>query len=243
MNYIFKKESNNIYRLEIPFDDIYTSVFLLNGDEPLLIDSGTTEEDVNQILIPALSAIGFDKDTRGSLLATHHHSDHDGGAEHLLNRFPYVSKLALEDGETLGAVTAYSLFGHTSDSMGYMDTRTNALICGDALQFYGISKYGCSVADVDSYELTLNKIEHLSPTLLLTSHNYVGGSPAASGSAQIAHMLSSARNCWTEIKDFVLSASSESSDPVEIALAYAKKFDRLPPLPKTTVRAILKTIL
>ncbi|MBQ2377955.1 MAG: hypothetical protein II297_06110, partial [Clostridia bacterium] len=56
----FELLTDGIYRLKVPFENIFTSVFALVEDSKcILLDSGCNERDVNQIIIPALDAAGF----------------------------------------------------------------------------------------------------------------------------------------------------------------------------------------
>jgi hypothetical protein len=57
----FKKVSNYIYRLEVPFFTVYTSVFLIDTPEGyILVDCATTDEDVDGYIIPALQKQGVE---------------------------------------------------------------------------------------------------------------------------------------------------------------------------------------
>lgn len=237
MKPIFQKETEYIYRLCVPFEDIFTSVFLVEGELPILIDSGTTKEDVHEILLPALAERGIHQGTKGYLLATHRHADHNGGAEHLLKHLPCFEGLQLTDGDRLGVLTAYALPGHSKDSTGYLDNRTGTLICGDALQFYGVGRYGCGVGDATAYERSMERMVGLGLNGLLPSHAYVGGAAAALGREAVEATVGAARQCWARIKAFVQELGA--ADPEEIARVYAMKFSCLPPLPSSTVRAVL----
>ena len=56
----FYKETDGIFRLQIPFDGLYTSVFLIKtASGAFLVDCGTTQADVEEILLPALEEIGY----------------------------------------------------------------------------------------------------------------------------------------------------------------------------------------
>ena len=56
----FYKETDGIYRLRVPFDRIYTSVFLIvSPSGTALVDCATTDEDVNGYIVPALKKNGI----------------------------------------------------------------------------------------------------------------------------------------------------------------------------------------
>ena len=82
--------ADGIFRLKVPFEDLYTAVFFVrSGEEWAIIDCATTEYDVDSYILPALDSLGA-KATH--LLLTHGHGDHAGGADRLLARCPEVSR-------------------------------------------------------------------------------------------------------------------------------------------------------
>jgi glyoxylase-like metal-dependent hydrolase (beta-lactamase superfamily II) len=84
----FVKEIDNIYRLKIPFESVYTSVFLIReGNKNILVDCATTADDVNGYIIPALEEIGLTIKDINFLVITHPHSDHAGGKARLLEYY------------------------------------------------------------------------------------------------------------------------------------------------------------
>ena len=55
----FKKEKSWIYRLRIPFDTVYTSVFLIRSAfGNLLVDCASSGEDVERYILPSLEKKG-----------------------------------------------------------------------------------------------------------------------------------------------------------------------------------------
>lgn len=236
MNRSFQPITEGLRRLDIPFDSLYTSVFLIEGDRPILIDSATTKDDVEEIILPALAACGVTAETEGYLMVTHRHGDHNGGTESLLAALPRFTLRTLAAGETLGALEAVPLGGHTLDSMGYFDTRTRTLLTGDGLQFYGVGKYGCSIVDAAVYEKTLARVRALAPDSLLPSHDFVGGTAQAIGTEEAARVTDAAFAVWEEIKRFVKAGNG---DVEEMAQAFRAQNPTLPPLPRITIKAIL----
>ena len=104
----FTPVTDGLYRLDIPFDHLYTSVFLLEGKSPIVIDSATTRADVEERILPALRAMGV-TELRGTLLLTHRHGDHSGGAPFLLEALPSWQLGTLLPERQLGTVTAIPL--------------------------------------------------------------------------------------------------------------------------------------
>ena len=73
----FEKIAENLYLLKVPFGPVWTGVVLLTGKENILIDSAATDTDVEEIVLPALKAMGIEK--LHYLINTHSHGDHIGG--------------------------------------------------------------------------------------------------------------------------------------------------------------------
>ena len=238
MKHEFNKITDGIYRLDVPFENLYTSVFLVEGEHPVLIDAATTRTDVEEIIVPALLAKGYDRDMRGYLLVTHRHGDHSGGAKWMLAHFPNLEQVSLKDGDRLGVLEAVLLAGHTADSMGYIDTRTRSLISGDALQFFGVGGYGCSLATVKGYEKTVKKIASLELCNLLLSHPFVGGAWESLGKEAVLDLCRTLEESWNAVKTFILEALEETDDISEIKARYAERFAGMPPLPRLTVESV-----
>lgn len=238
MKHEFKKMTDGIYRLDVPFEDLYTSVFLVEGEHPILIDAATTKADVEEVIIPALAAHGYGQDMQGYLLVTHRHGDHSGGVKWLLAHYPNLRRVTMKEGDRLDSLEAVSLAGHTEDSMGYLDTRTGSLICGDGLQFFGVSRYGCSLATVKGYEETVEKVGKMKINNLFLAHPFAGGAWESYGEAAVSESCRALRESWKEIKGFILEALSETDDVTEIKARYAQRFVGLPPLPRVTVESV-----
>lgn len=155
----FTQEFPNIYRLKIPFDNIYTSVFLIKAVYgKILVDCATTQRDVDDYIIPALGALGIEVGDISKVIITHNHHDHAGGLKRMLELNPnltVINSVSFVDGD----VIVYPMPGHTRDFFGVLDKRTGTLISGDGLQGAGVDKYRCSIATARGYLETLEKIE------------------------------------------------------------------------------------
>lgn len=154
----FKSEVSGIYRLKIPFDTVYTSVFLIESDHGnVLVDCATTPADVLECILPALAERGINSSDIKFLVLTHRHGDHSGGLNTLLSVAPDVT-VVTEIRELLPGISTYALPGHTLDSIGVLDERTNTLISGDGLQGAGVDKYRCHTDSREEYVDTLKKL-------------------------------------------------------------------------------------
>ena len=156
----FNEEIQGIYRLKVPFEKIYTSVFLVITDsKKIMVDCATTRDDVARFIVPALSEQGFEMKDLDMLVLTHRHGDHAGGLERVLQLAPDIA--VITDIRHLAKnVSTYALAGHTADSIGILDERTHTLISGDGIQGAGVDKYRCGLKDPDAYLETLERIKN-----------------------------------------------------------------------------------
>lgn len=156
----FNEEVQGIYRLKVPFEKIYTSVFLIKTNSgTVLVDCATTEKDIDEHIIPALKAMGYTLSELSAIVLSHSHADHAGGLERVLQLAPNIEVItdirALDD-----KISTYALSGHTIDSIGVLDEHTHTLISGDGLQGAGVDKYPCYTQDPQAYLQTLKRIRN-----------------------------------------------------------------------------------
>lgn len=144
---VFRKEIGEIYRLQVPFMSVYTSVFLVRrAAGHILVDCATTAEDVERYIIPALRKMGIALSDIRYLFLTHGHSDHAGGKDRIRERHPEIQIVSAEAPAALSPLEIYPLPGHTPDSIGLFDPESGTLISGDGLQGAGIGMFRCSLA-------------------------------------------------------------------------------------------------
>ena len=156
----FIKEINNIYRLKVPFDTLYTSVFLIKDNSDfILIDCATTKSDVDQIIVPALGSLSITLNDLKCVLVTHIHSDHSGGLQRIKELCPSINVITNLTPLT-ESLEIYNLSGHTNGCIGVLDIKSGTLISGDGLQGYGVDKYRCSVESVQEYLNTIDRIKN-----------------------------------------------------------------------------------
>ena len=155
----FYNVTDSIYRLKVPFEAIYTSVFLIRSPSgAILVDCATTSEDVDEYIVPALVEMGYELSDIKTLVLTHKHSDHAGGLSRLLSLIPNIEVIR-DVRELFDGVCTYPMAGHTDDCIGVLDTRTNTLISGDGLQGAGVDKYRCSLQFPKAYLETIERIQ------------------------------------------------------------------------------------
>lgn len=155
----FEKEVGQIYRLKVPFEDLYTSVFLIRTEQcNALIDCATYANDVDEYIIPSLLNLDLNLTDISYLILTHKHGDHAGGKERILELNPKIKIISGTVEKFSNAITIYELKGHTLDCIGVLDEQTGTLISGDGLQGAGVGKYRCLLTSKDEYIKTIDKI-------------------------------------------------------------------------------------
>ena len=156
----FVKECDHIYRLTVPFETLYTSVFLVETPQMLiLVDCATTADDVELCIIPALKEKGYGICDIDVIVLTHRHSDHAGGIDCILSHAP-DTRVVTDVRELTPSISTYPLPGHTENCIGLLDTRTGTLISGDGIQGMGVGKYRCSLENRTAYIKTLERIKN-----------------------------------------------------------------------------------
>lgn len=156
----FYNEAGAIYRLKVPFERIYTSVFLIDTEEAkILMDCATTAEDVDRYILPALKSFGYDLSEIDAIVISHRHEDHAGGLKRITELAPSI-KVITEIRPLPKGLSIYPLPGHTKDCIGILDEGSHTLISVDGIQGEGIDKYRCSLKDPEAYLRTLEKIKN-----------------------------------------------------------------------------------
>lgn len=170
----FIKITDGIYRLKVPFEELYTSVFLVEFDGGrALVDCATTSEDVDGYIIPALEKMGISPKEVEYIVITHGHGDHAGGLPRILELMPSITVICGEVCEISPGISTYPIPGHTLDFIGVFDERSGTLISGDGLQGAGVDKYRTSTKDSGAYLRSLEKIRRDERVEnLLFSHAY-----------------------------------------------------------------------
>ena len=259
----FIKLTNYCYRLKIPFDDIYTSVFLLTTEKGnVFVDCGTIPTDVTEYILPSLSLLGISAESVKGLFLTHSHSDHAGGLETFLENMPNItvfsfnreicnkytnSHLLVDEECILEHLICYSLPGHSNDASGILDLRTEALITGDSIQLWGIGKYGCGVGDAAAYVKSLAKLAENPPKQLYTSHAYFPLGDCAISKNEVMNYLIESKNAFEEIIKWTWDLFKVGqTDPIKISERINKYMQQTMPnppiIPVCTIVSILNEV-
>ncbi len=247
-----------ISRIRVPLGQSYTSVFCIRcGNDYVLFDCGKDAHAVTAYVIPALEAEGI---TPAELILSHAHVGHWGGADTLLLRYPDLRVHATEETFALisldpsleperirtvdgGAVLRSCLEivrlpGHTADSIGVLDHRTQTLLTADALQLWGTASQGLSLDRPEDYLATVTWIEKLLIHQIITSHEFLPFGNMADGEEAIAAYLAECRVALHELTAFTLAR--RGTDVEEILGEFAKEHPTLPKASRTTMELLLE---
>ena len=144
----------------------------------------------------------------------------------------YDTERAVKDGLSprlfFGDASEYSplrvieLSGHERGCLALLDTRTRTLLSGDAVQLYGISRWGTGVSDIDGYFASLDLLRKADIEMLVTSHEYYPLGQTAVGREAISRYLAASREALLELIALV-SASDASPDETAKAITEAKR--------------------
>ena len=186
---VLYKVNDNIFKLEVPFSGIYTSVFFVKVDGGYVtVDTGSNANDVNNYIVPALGELGITLDSIRGILLTHTHGDHAGGLSTLAPLCPNAVVYGIKGSNTSAGSNTYvgvsdgdviadyikvvAIKGHDTDTCGYLDTRSKTLISGDSIQIHGIASWGCQVRHIDDYFASMRKLQEMDIENILISHAY-----------------------------------------------------------------------
>ena len=248
--------NEDIYKLVIPYYDIFTTVYTVRTpDGVLLFDTATYESDVNDYILPFLEKIGVSKEEIKYVFISHNHWDHAGGIRYVMSEFPdacIVSRspvininhanykcLNPEDGCTImDFLKVIAIPGHTLDSAAIWDTRTNILITGPCLQLYGIFGSGLWGANINfpkEHIEAVKKLYNIPISAIYAAHDYHPCGTYAVGEAEVTAFLD---NCIYPIETIkkLLDEKSGLTDS-EIAETYNSQ-DKLPTLGAHVVTAV-----
>ena len=229
--------NNHIARLTLPYQDIYTTVYIIKTDEgTLLFDAASFDNDVPQYIAPALEELGV-TDLK-YIFISHNHRDHAGALAPLTELFPAASIVSRcpklkekfahhpvivpEDGDRLlDVLQVVTIPGHTQDAAAILDTRTNTLISGDCLQLYGIfgsGKWAANITLIPEHLAALDKLRSMKIDRILTAHDYHPFGYSYDDSATIASALDACVAPLKKVKELI--AQNPLATDEEIADLY-----------------------
>ncbi len=177
---MIEKIKDGIFRIKIPFETIYTSSFVLvEKNDAIVYDFGSNDFDAERYVIPELEALGVNVKY---IAVSHAHGDHCGGIGAMMRKYPSAellymgnrwNNIPIKDGDiVLDRFRLIHLRGHSDDGMAVLDTVTNSLISGDALQAWGVDRWKTFFTDKTLYLEMLEKVKELRVDAIIASHEY-----------------------------------------------------------------------
>lgn len=248
----------DIYRITLPYKDIFTTVALIHTPEGyLMLDAASYDEDITDVILPALAELGITKENLKYLVISHNHIDHAGGLGAFLKAFPSVTVLSRdpklaekhpegkfycpEDGEVfLGCLSVVAIPGHTMDAVGILDARTETLVSGDALQQYGIfgsGKWGSNIRFPAPHREAVKRLFDLPVSGILSAHDFHPVGQFAHSKTEAHAFFSACLESLDRIEAFGVEHEALSFE--EIADAYNKE-GTLPTVGKHVFEALKK---
>lgn len=214
---IAEKLTENIYRIKIPFDNIYTSVFIIKVEDFLILaDTATTKDDVTEYIVPEIEKSG------GNLkyvILSHNHGDHLGGYKYIKEIYPKVKVILFDENYAINkgftdyiipkdeevffdCIKLYNFKGHSKDSLGLLDTRQNTLLTFDSFQLMGVGRYGGGITNIKEYFESLNRAKNIGVNILIPSHEYYPMGSFIEGE-DTGKFFDECKNCVYMYKDFL----------------------------------------
>lgn len=250
----------NIYKLDMP---PINSLFLIrNCDDWYFIDAGKSPLDIQRYVISAAQELQFSFCNVKGILLTHSHWDHTDGLPYLLTLCPNVTVYtnsnsipALADSSYKLVKNGYliddlfhvvSIVGHSDDSIGFIDTRTNTLFSGDAIQLYGISTCGMFIFyGIDNYLSSLQSLLTMPIDRIIASHPYVPNGAFAIGTRQAKQHIQDSIDCAQELIAFTKAKANEGyTDPLMIRDLFIRhKSAQIPNFPTSGFDKAIESIL
>lgn len=217
--------NEHIYRLTTPFKDIFTTVYVLQTpDGIILFDTASYASDIDDYILPWLQELGITAEMLKYVLISHNHGDHSGGLARFMELFPNTCILSRapalkeafadyqvvspEEGDViLDTYRVVPVPGHTMDSCALLDLRSMTLITGDCLQLYGILGSGDWASNISYPALHLEaveKVRSLGVSQIVTAHDYAPCGYRAVGTAEVNRMLDACVEPLERLKKMIL---------------------------------------
>ncbi len=247
--------AKDIFRIQVPFLDIYTTIYVIKTDEgALLFDTATYPTDMDEYAFPALEALGAELKC---VFISHGHRDHAGGLERVMEKYPGIptaarsqmlkekwsSVFAPEEGEMLlGVLKVVGIPGHAPDAMGLLDTRTGTLLTGDSLQVYGIfgsGNWGANITQPKAHLEALEKIRRMDVNMIAASHDYHPLGNCAVGRVEIDRYLDGCREALEHLKRMV----EENPGLSDREIADMHNAQKLPTVGEPVIAAIRRELV
>lgn len=224
-----------VTRHTLSYKDIFTTVYTVRTEDGyLLFDTASYSEDIDEVILPAIKALGITEENLKYVFISHKHRDHAGGLARLLALFPNVTLISrspilkeehpgvkflfFEDMESIGGcLRAVTVPGHTEDSAAIYDERTKMLISGDSLQLYGIygsGEWGSNITLPARHLAAVEKLGGMDIESIYTAHDYHPFGYAYLGREAVENALDACRRPLLTIKRMMENHPTLSDDAI-----------------------------
>ena len=222
---ITTKVNENIYRMVIPYKDIWTTVYAIKTPQgALLFDAASYDDDAEQYIVPFLASCGITEENLKYIFISHNHKDHAGGLVKLMEIYPKAVILSRstdiknnfaeydviapqENDLILDTFKVISVVGHTADAAGLLDMRTKTFITGDSLQIWGIvgsEPWAANIRFPVEYFEDIQKIQRMDISEIYAAHDYYPCGHKAQGKAEVDRYLDGCKQPLLKMKQLIL---------------------------------------
>lgn len=188
-----QKINENIYRMTMPYKDIFTTVYAVKTEKgALLFDAASYDEDIENYIVPFLEKLDITKDMLKFVFISHNHKDHAGGLCEFMKKYPETSIISrspelkenykdynvaapCDEDCFLDVLKVITIPGHTKDSSAVFDMRTKTMISGDCLQLsgiYGSGNWAANISFPKEHIDAVSKLKKMDIEHILTAHDY-----------------------------------------------------------------------
>lgn len=230
-----QKINENIYRLTMPYKDIFTTVYTVKTDGGvLLFDSGSYDDDIGNYILPFLNELGITSDMLKYVFISHNHTDHSGGLGAFMKKFPstcivsrsprikeqyanYDIFTPADNDVVFDVLKIITIPGHTQDCSAVYDTRTKTLISGDCLQLYGIygsGNWGSNISYPKEFTDAVDKLRKMDIQHILTAHDYHPYGYSYVGKDAVSKALDACISPLNEVKALILQYSDADDEKI-----------------------------
>lgn len=220
-----EKVNENIYRMVIPYKDIWTTVYVMKTLQgALLFDAASYDDDAEKYIIPFLESCGVTEENLKYIFISHNHKDHAGALGKLMERYPNAiilsrstdiqnnyaeyDVIAPQDNDRiLDTFEVVTVVGHTADAAGLLDVRTKTFITGDSLQVWGIvgsEPWAANIRFPVEYFEDIQKIQRMDIDEIYAAHDYYPYGYKAQGKAEVDRYLEGCKQPLLKMKQLIL---------------------------------------
>lgn len=215
----------------------HTNTYLLGTRQLLVVDPGSPDAEQIELLITRLNELIAEGCTLEAVVLTHHHSDHVGGVEHLVERLrvpvwahektadrvPWPVAKRLHEGEALQLDGPWPMQwqvlhtpGHAQGHITLIDQRSKAAVVGDMVAGVGTIVIDPPEGNMADYLEQLVRLKGMVGTIY-PAH----GPPIPNGVGKLDEYLT--HRAWRETK--VFDALKSFAHPVTLKELVTRAYD------------------